>query len=429
MSNFRRITFDGFTLDLSEELLWRGSERIHLRPKTFALLAYLTARSGRLVTKNELLSALWQDLNVGEEALKHCVAEIRKALSDDAEAPKFLETVHRRGYRFIPVTGPRRNRDSELSEGSREREREPASSGYRLVGRASELARLQHCLENANRGVRQTVFIEGEPGIGKTSLIDAFLDLAALQNPAQAKPGSAIDPWVGRGQCIKAHSVGEAYMPFFEALTGLCRQPGGKRFVTVLRRVAPLCLSQMPSLINSGQLRSLRRATLGAMRERMLREMAEALEALASKELLILILEDLHWSDCSSLDLISYWSQRRGPAKLLLIGTYRRAEAAAKDHPLKTLVQELKARQQCQEVPLAPLDQAAVEEYLLQRFPGNGFPAGTAEWIQQRTKGSPLLMVSIVDNMGARGLVMARGHGTRRENEEVKEESTGRAPD
>lgn len=101
MANRKLITFATFTLDIANELLWKGSERIVLRPKTFALLRYLIERPGQLATKQELLSALWQNLNIGDQALKHCVAEIRSALGDDAQSPRYIETVFRRGYRFI----------------------------------------------------------------------------------------------------------------------------------------------------------------------------------------------------------------------------------------------------------------------------------------------------------------------------------------
>ena len=97
----QRISFNEFTLDRADESLWKGSTKIPLRPKAFALLRCLIERPGCLVTKEELLSRLWPDCNVGEGALKHCISEIRNALCDPAETPCLIETAHRRGYRFI----------------------------------------------------------------------------------------------------------------------------------------------------------------------------------------------------------------------------------------------------------------------------------------------------------------------------------------
>jgi DNA-binding winged helix-turn-helix (wHTH) protein len=95
------ILFPPFRLDLLNERLWQGTQGIALRPKTFAVLRYLAERQGRLVTKAELLGALWPGLYVTDGVLMACIRELRKALSDNPRAPRFIEMVHRRGYRFI----------------------------------------------------------------------------------------------------------------------------------------------------------------------------------------------------------------------------------------------------------------------------------------------------------------------------------------
>jgi pimeloyl-ACP methyl ester carboxylesterase/DNA-binding winged helix-turn-helix (wHTH) protein len=97
----RQIAFGHFLLDLSNELLTSNGNPVRLRPKTFAMLAHLVASAGQLVTKEELLDALWPGVFVGDAALKTCVREIRDALGDDARRPGYIETAHRRGYRFI----------------------------------------------------------------------------------------------------------------------------------------------------------------------------------------------------------------------------------------------------------------------------------------------------------------------------------------
>ncbi|MGH8058753.1 MAG: winged helix-turn-helix domain-containing protein, partial [Candidatus Entotheonellia bacterium] len=93
------LRFGPFRLELAREGLWRGAEALRLRPKTFAALRYLLEHPGRLLSKEELLQAVWPEVAVGEAVLSVTLAELRKALGDDPRAPQFIETVHRRGYR------------------------------------------------------------------------------------------------------------------------------------------------------------------------------------------------------------------------------------------------------------------------------------------------------------------------------------------
>jgi adenylate cyclase len=96
-------------LDLQNEWVWRGKQHLRLRPKAFAVLRYLAERPGRLVTKGEIVQVVWPDTVVGDEALTACIREIRQVLGDTARGPQYIETVHRRGYRFI---GPLRGQES-----------------------------------------------------------------------------------------------------------------------------------------------------------------------------------------------------------------------------------------------------------------------------------------------------------------------------
>jgi predicted ATPase len=137
----------------------------------------------------------------------------------------------------------------------------------------------------------------------------------------------------------------------------------------------------------------------------MLREMSEALLALTVDQPLVLILEDLHWSDYSTLDLVSYLARQREAAQLMLIGTYRPVELIVSGHPLKAVKQELLAKQQCEELALEYLGEEAVARYLSVRFPANQFPAELAGLIQERTEGNPLFMVNAVDYLVAEGFI------------------------
>src|SRR4051794_11450200 len=97
----REILFGPYRLDRGNARLLRGRAPVALTPKAFDVLHYLASRPDRLVTKEELLSAAWPDVVVSDALVKVFVREIRKALDDGPKTPRYIETVHRRGYRFI----------------------------------------------------------------------------------------------------------------------------------------------------------------------------------------------------------------------------------------------------------------------------------------------------------------------------------------
>jgi predicted ATPase len=144
---------------------------------------------------------------------------------------------------------------------------------------------------------------------------------------------------------------------------------------------------------------------MGATQERMLREVAEALAIWAAERPLVLVLEDLHWSDYSTVDLIAWLARQQEPARLLVLGTYRPADVSRHSHPLQVAVHELKMHHRCQEVSLTWLTKAAVEEYLTGRFAGTALPDGLAHLVHLRTEGNPLFMVNVVDSWQAQGLL------------------------
>src|SRR5690349_2248137 len=155
-----------FRLDKANATLWRDNRVVPLRPKSFAALCYLVERRGQLVTKDELLDAVWRNRCVGEAVLKVCINELRQALGDDAQAPVYLITVARRGYRFAaPVTEvkpePKMGKPaiaSPLGDWLRNR------SSY-WIGRETALARLLMVCDSSRENARQVVFLTGEPGI------------------------------------------------------------------------------------------------------------------------------------------------------------------------------------------------------------------------------------------------------------------------
>jgi len=287
--------FHSFRLDTVNHCLWRGEERVSLAPKAFDVLRYLVEHADRLVTQDEILNALWPETYVNPEVIKKYVLGIRKALSDPRDKPEFVETFPRRGYQFVaPV--------SEVISGA------PVGCGIntarKMVGREGAMAELDNYLSQALNSQRQVVFVTGEAGIGKTTLVDAFHQ--AIAN----RPNLRII----RGQCVEGFGGKEAYYPVLEAIGQWVREASGGQVVQTLARQAPTWLIQFPSLIKAEQREALQKEIHGATRERMVREICEALETLTAQDPLVLIIEDLHWVDPSTLDFLSAVARRRGPA-------------------------------------------------------------------------------------------------------------------
>ena len=201
-------------------------------------------------------------------------------------------------------------------------------------------------------------------------------------------------------------------MPVLEALGRLCRAPcGGRELIALLAVQAPTWLAQMPGLLDAAASEELERRARGVTRDRMLREMAEAVEAMAAERPLVLVLEDLHWSDPSTVDLLARLVRRSEAARLLVIGTYRPAELRASGHPLHAVIRELCLRGHCEELLLAFLSQPAMDAYLAARFPGVTFPTELARLVHRRTEGNPLFMAGLADSWVAEGLLVARNDG------------------
>jgi DNA-binding winged helix-turn-helix (wHTH) protein/tetratricopeptide (TPR) repeat protein len=386
------VRFGPFYLDAENACVWRGSEAFHLTPKAFAVLRVLLAHPGRLVTKDELWQSVWPGIAVSDAALTVCIREIRQRLHDDARAPRIIETVHRRGYRLIAQTAP----DTRVATAAL------ASPDWRagpLVGRDAELARLHEHLTRAAGGERWFVFVTGEAGIGKTRLVDAFL--------AQVAETGAAD--IARGLCIEYHGSGEPYLPVLDAIGRLCRGPQAQQTLAVLGQYAPTWLAEMPGVASAKAPDAPQPLVLGATRDRMLREMADALEALTADRPLVLVLEDLHWSDHATLDLIAWLARRREPARLLLLGTYRPVDVIVRAHPLRAVAGELALHGLSEEMLLELLSEEDVAGYLALRLPGGRVSEELVRVTYERTDGNPLFVVAVVDALVQQGWLVETG--------------------
>ena len=396
------FVFDSFRIDTEKKLLWRGEEQLALRPRAVAVLVALAERAGEVVTKEELFKRVWAETPVTATVLYVCIREIRQALADSTQTPRFIQTVGRRGYRFIGNTSGEKPFPSSLGE---------VATTKPIVGRAREIAWLQQWFRHVERGERQVVFVTGEPGIGKTTVVDLFLDRVRATGLIR----------IGRGHCLGHYGKGEAYLPILETLVRLSREPGGARLLAVLSRYAPTWLMQMPALLSNEEFAQLQSRAQGVTPQRMLREMADALDVLTTERPLILVLEDLHWSDDSTVALITALAQRQERARLMVIGTYRPSDLAS-EHPLQVLKQELQLHNRWQELPLNLLTEQDVTTYVTGQLPERPVPEKLAHAIYRRTEGNPLFMVNLVTALTEQD---AHGTGTGRHSDSLNSQKLG----
>ncbi|MDX2171007.1 MAG: AAA family ATPase, partial [Deltaproteobacteria bacterium] len=256
------------------------------------------------------------------------------------------------------------------------------------------LAALTAALGRAVAGERRFVFVSGDAGIGKTTLLDRFV----------ADVEAADGVRVGRGQCLEQYGEGEAYLPILEALGRLARDERGGEVRDTLRHHAPTWVPQLAALAPAARpgRRHETPAAGAPMPARMLREMADALEILSRDRPLVLVLEDLQWSDPSTVDLIAALARRRHPARLLVIGSLR---PIADDSALRGVQHDLQAKGLCEILSLERLSRDEVAVYLERRFPGAAAAAlgRLATRVHAHTEGHALFMVNLLNDLVSGG--------------------------
>jgi DNA-binding winged helix-turn-helix (wHTH) protein/tetratricopeptide (TPR) repeat protein len=398
-----RLSFDAFELDEADARLKRDGTPVPVPPRAFSVLCTLARTPGQLVTKDELLDAVWGHRHVSESVLKTTISELRAALADDAKQPRYIETASRRGYRFIAQAGTmqsiaslawRKEGQALLDQHSPAGmgavpnaetslvEREGAAVPF--IGREAALAQLRGAWARAQAGERQLVWITGEAGVGKTSLIETFL--------SELEPGTAAF-----GQCVEDFGSGEPYLPILEAVRDLCRRD--PELLAAMRAVAPTWLVQMPWLVAPEDRAALYADVGGAHQDRMVREMRELMDRFTAKRPLIFVLEDLHWSDQGTLRMMEHFARRPREVRLLWIASFRLTQVIAEDHPLRALRQELRLHKLCREIPLDPFSESEVAAYLRSRMPQTEIPEIFVRRVHAHTDGLPLFVANVADSV------------------------------
>jgi DNA-binding winged helix-turn-helix (wHTH) protein len=399
-STLSSVSFAGFRLDMANECLWKldsgaTPERIDLTRKTFGVLRCLIENRGALITHDALLEAVWPDVHVQPEVVKAHIQMIRTRLGDSAQHPRYIETLRGRGYRFV----------ASLEVPSTECQPVASDETYgHFVGRTSELQQLTAAMERARSGNSQLVVVAGEPGIGKTALLRKF---------AAAQGFEHDDAWVAEGGCVEGYGGTEPFYPVLQALGQLCEGTRGSEVVKALVTLAPTWALQLPGQVASHVRESLQRQIVGASRERMLREICGLLTSLTRTQPLILIFEDLHWGDYSTIDLLAAIASQSGALRLMVVVTYRPEEAALAEHPIEQLHRELSLRGLCRDLALGPLPGDAVVSWLTGRDHVDPAEEELFYLIAQRCGGNPLFMRATLADLEERNMLRKTATGWR----------------
>ena len=432
-----------------------GAVDVHVRPKLMDVLAFLSTRAGSVVSKNELLDAVWPQQYVDETALTRAIADLRQLLEGDLGQARLIETIPKRGYRLLAAPGPPERLASvtgspagstavplpfDLTQ-TAAADREPRA----FVAREAELARLAGFLASARAGRGRVAFVTGDVGTGKTACLLEF-SRRALAADANLVVAS------GRGQ---AHTgVGDPYLPFRHVLgmlTGDLESHWAEGTVTrdqmtrlwqlvpaaaeILSHVGPDLVDTFvpgrPLVARAGAWAGQGAPWLGRLQALVDRhrlpvvdagpsqadlfgQFVDVLHDLARHRTFVLLLDDLQWADTGSLGLLFHLGRELTGHRILVVGAYRATDLAfgreGTRHPLEAVVHELVRDHGDSTVALPQAGDQAFIDALIDREPNRIGPSFRSA-LYARTAGHPLFTIELLRSLEEDGAIRRDDQG------------------
>ena len=377
------FAFGAFELDLGLCELRRAGRRVSIEPKAFALLAHLISQRHRVVTKHDLLGALWPDEAVTPASLTYCVKAARQAVGDTGARQTVIATVRGHGFRFVaPVRECLETRLADLPEiGAPGARRAPAARGF-FVGRQAALATLHGGLENALAGRGRIALLVGEPGIGKTRTAEELAATAAARGALvlfgrcyEGAGAPAFWPWI---QVVRA-SLSACELA---AVQAAARDAGSE-----LAQIVPELSRWLPPTADPPT------SDAAQTRFRLFDSASAFLRRAAEAHPLVIILDDLHWADTASLLLLEFVARELGTARLLVLGTCRNLPRAA-THPLNHCLGELARVDACHRIELHGLPPADIASFL-EATTGTPAARSLVDRVAEQTGGNPFFLTEL----------------------------------
>lgn len=371
----RFYRFGTAEVDVTSAVLRVEGKEVALRPQVFDLLVHLLRNRDRIVPREELMGHLWPNLAVSRDALARAVWTLRQALGEEEGSPvSWIRTFSKRGYRFVGDVGEAEEAIETRSEAVVE-----------LVGRAAELERIVAAMAAVAAGRGRTCLVRGEPGIGKTTLLEASLGRAAslgfLVLRANAHDVEGLSPFWQWVQIVRG---------FCEAVTPEERDAALAGSVSDLLRIAPELAPELGGPSTALMPRDV--AETQVDRSRAFAAVLAFLHRAASIRPLALGFDDVQWCDAGSLRLLSVLVRELADESIFVLATLR--EGALAEGELKEMLGHVARAPRSSEIVLRGLSNEAVRQ-LVERQLRRPISPSLAEEIHGRTGGNPFFAEEI----------------------------------